>query len=68
MNDNKQIVMAAVYRSSSCWEAEVCFVFDPIFYKICDINFDIIIIQDFNIDWTQNSFYKKLNDNGLKQI
>ncbi|XP_037822581.1 serine protease/ABC transporter B family protein tagA-like [Lucilia sericata] len=66
---NTNIVIGAVYGSPSCSEAEFCIIFND----ILDINCDIIISGDFNIDWSQNNFYKNkieniINDNGLNQI
>ena len=59
-NDNNQyIFICAIYKSSSYSEAEFCDIFDEIIEEICANNCDIIIAEDFNIDWKKKLFIQE---------
>lgn len=71
--ENNIILMCAVYRSPSGSEAEFCVAFQETLEVLSEKNCDILIMGDFNIDWSKNSFYKMkvqslMHDNGLRQI
>ena len=67
------LIIMAVYRSPACKKWNFFDAFDEITENICETNLEIIIADDFNIDWSKNNTYKNriqgtLNDNGLNQI
>ena len=71
--NNAEIIIVGVYRSPNSSEREFCDIFNECCEVLTERQAKIVFAGDFNIDWMQNSTYKReiestLNDNGLRQI
>ena len=67
------MIIVGVYRSPRSQEAEFCHIFEEIVEELSESAKDIVIVGDFNIDWSRESVYKMkieciINDNGFKQL
>ena len=70
---NNQLKILAVYRSPRNNNVEFCQIFEEIIKEICEFSQNIIMVGDFNIDWSKQGTNKNrlkctFSDNGLKQI
>ena len=58
---NNQLIIVAIYRSPNSSEVQFCQIFEEVIEEECEFPYNIIIADDFKIDWSKEETYKIYN-------